>query len=83
MMAGVGHSHDMDTGGSPDCGLCAAVDVHYLSTDDARTAAVVAADAAFAHLLAERIAVGPGYRPTSPMSSAGVSSRRCARSWTV
>jgi len=56
----------MDTGGPPDCGPCAAVDVHYLSTGGARAAAVLAADAAFAHLLAERTAVVPqvpSYRP--------------------
>jgi len=47
----------MDTGGPPDYGLCAAVDVHYLSTGGARSAAVLAADAAFAHVLAERTAV--------------------------
>lgn len=56
----------MDTGGPPDYGLCAAVDVHYLSTGGARAAAVLAADAAFAHVLAERTAVVPrvpAYRP--------------------
>ena len=56
----------MDTGGPPDCSPCAAVDVHYLSTGGARAAAVLAADAAFAHLLAERTAVMPrvpSYRP--------------------
>ena len=37
-----------------------AVDVHYLSTGGARAAAVLAADAAFAHVLAERTAVYPG-----------------------
>jgi len=56
----------MDTGGRPDCGVCAAVDVHYLSTGGARAAAVLAADAAFAHVLAERTAMVarvPAYRP--------------------
>jgi hypothetical protein len=46
--------------------VCAAVDVHYLSTGGARAAAVLAADAAFAHVLAERTAVVtqvPPYRP--------------------
>jgi deoxyribonuclease V len=56
----------METGGYPDGGLCVAVDVHYLSTGGARAAAVLAADAAFAHVLAERTAlvlrVAP-YRP--------------------
>ena len=49
-----------------DYGLCAAVDVHYLSTGAARAAAVLAADTAFAHVLAERTAVVlrvPPYRP--------------------
>ena len=41
----------MDTGGHPDCGVCAAVDVHYLATGGARAAAVLAADAAFACVL--------------------------------
>jgi deoxyribonuclease V len=56
----------METGGRLDCGVCAAVDVHYLSTGGARAAAVLAADAAFAHVLAERTAVVtrvPPYRP--------------------
>jgi hypothetical protein len=37
--------------------VCAAVDVHYLSTGGAQAAAVLAADATFAHVLAERTAV--------------------------
>ena len=56
----------METGGRPDCGVCAAVDVHYLSTGGARAAAVLAAEAAFALVLAERTAVVtqvPPYRP--------------------
>ncbi len=56
----------METGRRPDCGVCAAVDVHYLGTGGARAAAVLAADAAFAHVLAERTAVVarvPAYRP--------------------
>jgi deoxyribonuclease V len=56
----------METGGRPDCGVCAAVDVHYLSTGGAQAAAVLAPDAAFAHVLAERTAVVarvPAYRP--------------------
>ena len=56
----------METGGRPDGGVCAAVDVHYLSTGGARAAAVLAADAAFAYVLAERTAVVPRvarYRP--------------------
>jgi deoxyribonuclease V len=56
----------MDTGGRPDCGVCAAVDVHYLSTGGARAAAVLAADAAFAQVLAERTAVVPRVAPYRP-----------------
>ena len=56
----------METGGRPDCGVCAAVDVHYLSTGGARTAAVLAADAAFAHVLAERTVVVPRVAPYRP-----------------
>ncbi len=57
----------MDTGRPPDYGPCAAVDVHYLSTGGARAAAVLAADAAFAHVLAERTAVVPRV-PETPVS---------------
>jgi deoxyribonuclease V len=49
-----------------DCGVCAAVDVHYLRTGGARAAAVLAAEAAFAHVLVECTAVVllvPPYRP--------------------
>jgi deoxyinosine 3'endonuclease (endonuclease V) len=46
--------------------VCAAVDVHYLRTGGARAAAVLAADAAFAHVLAERTAVIPRVRPYRP-----------------
>jgi deoxyribonuclease V len=56
----------MEAGTSPDGSVYAAVDVHYLSTGGARAAAVLAADAAFSHMLAERTAVVsrvPPYRP--------------------
>jgi deoxyribonuclease V len=56
----------MRTGGHLDCGLCAAVDVHYPKTGGARAAAVVAADAAFAHVLAERTAIVPHVPPYRP-----------------
>ena len=56
----------METGGRPDHGVCAAVDVHYLSSGGARAAAVLAADAAFAHVLAERTAVVPRAAPYRP-----------------
>jgi deoxyribonuclease V len=56
----------METGRRTDCGVCAAVDVHYLSTGGARAAAIVAADAAFAQVLAERVAVVPKVAPYRP-----------------
>ena len=46
--------------------MCAAVDVHYLSTGGARAGAVLAADAVFAHVLAERTAVVPRVSPYRP-----------------
>src|SRR5580693_8490592 len=56
----------MGTGGRPDRGVCAAVYVHYLRTGGARAAAVLAADAAFAHVLAERTTVVPRVPPCRP-----------------
>jgi deoxyribonuclease V len=56
----------MESGERPDCGPCAAVDVHYLSTGGARAAAVLAADAVFARVLAERTAVLPWVPPYQP-----------------
>ena len=56
----------MGRGGHPVQGLCVAVDVHYLRSGGARAAAVVAADAAFAQVLAERTAVVPGVVPYRP-----------------
>ena len=56
----------METGGRLEFGVCAAVDVHYPSTGGARAAAVLAADAAFAHVLAERTAVLPRVPPYRP-----------------
>jgi hypothetical protein len=72
----------MESGGLPEFGVCAAVDVHYLSTGGARAAAVLAADAVFAHVLAERTAVVPRVPPYRA-SSTCANSRRCARSWTI
>jgi deoxyribonuclease V len=56
----------VDSGGHPDFGLCAAVDVHYLRTGGARAAAVLAADAVFAHVLAEHTATVPRVAPYQP-----------------
>jgi hypothetical protein len=53
----------MGIGGRPGPGVFAAVDVHYLSSGGARAAAVVAADAAFSDVLAERFAVVPEVLP--------------------
>ena len=56
----------METDGRLDCGVCAAVDVHYLGTGGARAAAVQAADAAFTHPPTERTAMVvrvPAYWP--------------------
>jgi len=51
----------MGSGECAEFGVCAAVDVHYLSTGGARAAAVLAADATFAHVLAEwTVALPPG-----------------------
>jgi deoxyribonuclease V len=50
----------------PVHGLCVAVDVHYLGSGAARAAAVVAADPAFSHVLAERSAVVPETEPYQP-----------------
>src|ERR1700722_1039439 len=59
-----GHPQDMETGRRPDCGVCAAVDVHYLPAGGARAAAVLAADAAFADVLAVRPGGVPGAAPS-------------------
>jgi deoxyribonuclease V len=56
----------MGTGERPDRGVYTAVDVHYLSSGGARAAAVLAADAAFAHVLAERTALVPQVAPYRP-----------------
>ena len=55
----------MEAGGRPEFGVCAAVDVHYLSTGGARAATVLAADA-LAYVLAERTAPVPRVPPYRP-----------------
>ena len=62
----------MDTGRHPDFGVCAAVDVHYLPGGGARAAAVLAADTAFAQVLAERTRSFRGYRPIGRLSLHGL-----------
>jgi deoxyribonuclease V len=56
----------VDSGGHQDFGRCAAVDVHYLRTGGARAAAVLAADAVFAHVLAEHTATVGRVAPYQP-----------------
>jgi deoxyribonuclease V len=56
----------MGTGSRPVHVRCVAVDVHYLRSGGARAAAVVAADAAFSQVLAERTAVVPEVPPYQP-----------------
>jgi deoxyribonuclease V len=56
----------VEAGEYPEFGVCAAADAHYLSTGGARAAAVLAADAAFAHVLAERTAMIPRVPPYRP-----------------
>jgi deoxyribonuclease V len=73
----------METGERPDCGVRAAVDVHYLSTGGARAAAVLAADAGFAHVLAERTVVVPWVAPCRPGEFYLRELPRCARSWRI
>jgi deoxyribonuclease V len=54
------------TGEHSASGVCAAVDVHYLSSGGARAAAVVATDAVFSQVLAERTAAVPEVEPYRP-----------------
>ena len=56
----------MDTGGPPEFGVCAAVDVQYLVTGGAQPTAVLAADAAFAHVMGPTHRDGIGCRPYPP-----------------
>ncbi|HCU95709.1 MAG TPA: hypothetical protein DHU96_24535 [Actinobacteria bacterium] len=56
----------MGSGRHPVDGLCVAVDVHYFSSSGARTVAVVAGDAAFSQVVADRTVVVPGVAPYRP-----------------
>ncbi|HEY6278558.1 MAG TPA: endonuclease V [Streptosporangiaceae bacterium] len=56
----------MHAGRSFDGEVFAATDVHYLPSGGARAVAVVAADAAFCHLLADRIELVAEVRPYVP-----------------
>ena len=61
-VAQVGQAQDMETGGR----AFVAVDVHYLSSGGARAAAVVAADARFGEIVAERTQVVSEVLPYRP-----------------
>ena len=65
----------------PGGGVFVAADVHYLASGGARAAAVVAPDAAFSRLAADRIALVPGAEPYQPAGSTAANSRHCTRSW--
>jgi deoxyribonuclease V len=65
-LAGAGILVGMGTGRHRVRGLCAAVDVHYLRSGGAQAAAVLAADTAFGHVLAERTAVVAQVAPYRP-----------------
>jgi len=52
--------------GGPGAGVFVAADVHYLAAGGARAAAVVAADAAFSYLLADRTAEVAQVPPCQP-----------------
>jgi deoxyribonuclease V len=56
----------MGAGERPDRGVCAAVEIHFLSSGGARAAAALAADTSFPHVLAERTAVVPRVAPYRP-----------------
>ena len=56
----------VETGTYSGGGVFVATDVHYLASGAARAAAVVAADAAFSRLIADRIAVVPEVEPYRP-----------------
>jgi deoxyribonuclease V len=56
----------MDAGSCPGGGVFVAADVHYLPSGGARAAAVVAADAAFSCLVADRTELVPDVEPYRP-----------------
>ena len=56
----------VETGTPLGAGVFVAADVHYLASGGAQAAAVVAADAAFSHLAADRIALVPHVEPYQP-----------------
>jgi deoxyribonuclease V len=60
------HPEGVDTGKGKGIGLFVATDVHYLATGEARAVAVVSADAAFSHLVKDRVALVPEVHPYQP-----------------
>ena len=73
----------VQTGRRPGADVFAAADVHYLPSGEAHAAAVVAADATFCHLLADRTGRVAEVPPYQPASSPCANCRRCTRSWTA
>ena len=63
---GPGILRSVETGIHPGGGVFVAADVHYLASGSARAAAVVAADAAFSCVAADRIALVPDVEPYRP-----------------
>jgi deoxyribonuclease V len=61
-----GHPGDVETGRDSGAGVFVAADVHYLASGCARAAAVVATDAAFSRLAADRTTLVPGVQPYRP-----------------
>jgi deoxyribonuclease V len=61
-----GHPGNMETGRRPGTGVFAAADVHYPASGGARAAVVVAADAAFSHLVGDCIQLVPHVEPYRP-----------------
>jgi hypothetical protein len=73
----------METSGRPDRGVCAAVDVHYLSTGGARAAVVLAADTAFAHVVAEHTAVVLPEQLKAAIEEIAAAEGRSVNAWLV
>jgi len=69
--------------GGPAGGVFAAADVHYLRPGGARAAVVVAADAAFSVVLAERTATVAQVMAYRPGAFFERDCRRCAPCWTL
>jgi deoxyribonuclease V len=66
VVSGQGILGIVETGTHLGAGVFVAADVHYPASGGARAAAVVAADAAFSHLAADRIASVPHVEPYQP-----------------